>query len=91
MNNLSVISSSFDNQKSNGVVYTPKSLADFVAKKIINYFNSFNSVTKNLRILDPSVGDGVLILSVLENLNLESFESIEVFAFDIDDSNFLDL
>ena len=91
MNNLSVVSSSFDNQKSNGVVYTPKSLADFVAKRIINYFTTFNSVTKNLRILDPSVGDGVLILSVLENLNLESFESIEVFAFDIDDSNFLDL
>lgn len=91
MNNLSVVSSSFDNQKSNGVVYTPKSLADFVAKRIINYFTTFNSVTKNLRILDPSVGDGVLILSVLENLNLESFESIEVLAFDIDDSNFLDL
>ena len=91
MNNLSVVSSSFDNQKSNGVVYTPKILADFVAKKIINYFDSFNSVNKNLRILDPSVGNGVLILSVLENLNLESFESIEVFAFDIDDSSFLDL
>ncbi len=91
MSNLSVVSSNFDNQKSNGVVYTPKGLADFVAKKIIKYFDSFNTVTNNLRILDPSVGDGVLILSVLENLNLERFEKIEVFAFDIDDSSFLDI
>lgn len=78
-------------QKLNGVVYTPKILADFVAKRVINYFNSLNSHTKSLRILDPSVGDGVLILSLLENLNLENFESIEVLAFDIDDVNFLDL
>lgn len=78
-------------QKLNGVVYTPKILADFVAKRVINYFNNLNSHTKSLRILDPSVGDGVLILSLLENLDLESFESIEVLAFDIDDINFLDL
>jgi adenine-specific DNA-methyltransferase len=91
MSNLSVVPSDFNNQKSNGVVYTPKGLADFVAKKIIKHFNSVNTVTNNLRILDPSVGDGVLILSVLENLNLERFEKIEVFAFDIDDSSFLDI
>jgi len=91
MSDLSVVSSNFDNQKSNGVVYTPKSLADFVAKKIINYFNNSNALPNSLRILDPSVGDGVLILSLLENLNLASFDNIEVFAFDIDDSSFLEL
>lgn len=91
MSDLSVVSSNFDNQKSNGVVYTPKNLADFVAKKIINYFNNSNPLPNSLRILDPSVGDGVLILSLLENLNLASFDNIEIFAFDIDDSGFLEL
>lgn len=91
MSNSSVLPSNFDSQKSNGVVYTPKSLADFVAKKIITYFNKSNSVVDSLRILDPSVGDGVLILSLLENLNLDSFHKIEVFAFDIDSSSFLEL
>lgn len=91
MSDLSVVSSSFDNQKSNGVVYTPKSLADFVAKKIISYFNDSKPVPDCLRILDPSVGDGVLILSVLENLKLVHFKKIEILAFDIDDSGFSDL
>lgn len=88
MSNLKVVSKVFDSQKSNGVVYTPKKLADFVAIKIIGYLDKFDSAKKTLKILDPSVGDGVLILSVLENLKLANFKSIEILAFDIDDSNF---
>lgn len=88
MSNLKVFSKTFDSQKSNGVVYTPKELADFVAIKIIGYLDSFDGKEGTLRILDPSVGDGVLILSVLENLNLINFKKIEILAFDIDDSSF---
>lgn len=88
MSNSKVVPKVFDIQKTNGVVYTPKKLADFVAVKIIGYLDNFNGMKDILRILDPSVGDGVLILSVLENLDLTDFKKIEILAFDIDGSSF---
>lgn len=77
-----------DDYKTNGVVYTPKGLADFVAKKLITYLNLSKINSKTLRILDPSIGDGILITSILDSLEVGSFEKIEIVAFDIDSNNF---
>jgi len=51
----------------NGVVYTPKNLADYVAKKSALYLSSDSeiSIRENLSILDPAAGDGRLLLSVM--------------------------
>ena len=88
MNDLQSNIKIVENYKANGVVYTPKKLADFVAKKLISYFEKTENNERILKILDPSIGDGILIFSTLDNLELADFEKVEVLAFDIDDSNF---
>lgn len=54
-------------QKAEGATFTPKLLADFVANEIVraSRFNAFKDV---INILDPAVGDGQLIDSLLEYL-----------------------
>ncbi|NQT29184.1 MAG: N-6 DNA methylase [Candidatus Saganbacteria bacterium] len=62
--------------KKNGVVYTPKQLAIFVAEKVISYYlkdnnadiSCFNTL-KNLRIIDPACGEGELLTAIWETLN----------------------
>lgn len=51
--------------KNNGVVYTPKYLSDFLAKKALTYFFSNNEKIDftNFHILDPACGKGELLLS----------------------------
>ncbi len=55
------------NIKTNGVVYTPEFLADFVAKKVLSlYFGNFsrNKYPATLRVLDPACGNGELLLAI---------------------------
>jgi tRNA1(Val) A37 N6-methylase TrmN6 len=61
-----------DNQKKNGIFYTPSSLADFVAFKAVSFI--YRDITVNngatirldnsFRIIDPACGDGALLTSV---------------------------
>lgn len=51
------------NIKKNGATFTPVLLADFLAEKILKY-NTKDSV----RVLDPSCGDGALLLSIGKEL-----------------------
>lgn len=51
--------------KKNGATFTPVELADFLAKKI----SSYNSKRK-VNVLDPSCGDGALLLSLGKALEL---------------------
>ncbi len=67
--------------KTNGVTYTPKLLADFVAEQIANAASLEVSSTP-LRILDPAVGDGELLLSLLNVLVARSHHSFTVYGFD---------
>lgn len=81
-------------ERSLGVVYTPKVLADFVAKKVLRLFLSDQSGEGRLKaitILDPACGTGELLVSVLNELNSEmGFRStdhgVSMFGFDIDKS-----
>jgi len=68
-------------KKAGGVTYTPKNFADFVAKQIIEGLDE-TKLKGHLRILDPAVGDGELLVSLLEKLVTKSFTKIEVFGFD---------
>ena len=67
-------------EKSEGATYTPTSLANFVASKIID---SANLPDKEIRILDPAIGDGELLLSLLTKL-VRTASRISVYGFDTD-------
>lgn len=54
-------------EKAGGATYTPLPLADFVADQIVESFD-FNPDTKSIRILDPAVGEGELLASLLKRL-----------------------
>lgn len=68
-------------RKEAGIHYTPKILADFVAKQILNSW-ACKSRTKEFRLLDPAVGDGQLLLSLLEKFRANNYSKIEVSGFD---------
>ncbi|MBD3329390.1 N-6 DNA methylase [Candidatus Dojkabacteria bacterium] len=68
-------------RKEAGVHYTPKILADFVTKQILNSWLS-KPRTKQIRLLDPAVGDGQLLLSLLEGLWTRNYSDIKVSGFD---------
>ncbi len=64
-------------KKVTGSHYTPSRLAKFVAKELKN----LSYRTSSIRILDPAIGDGELILALLNQLSNEHI-SIEVIGFD---------
>ena len=70
--------------KSTGATYTPKNLADFVADQIVNVADLDDAVDIPLRILDPAIGDGELIVSLLERLREFRSRPIVITAFDTD-------
>lgn len=74
---------SLDDRKSTGSHYTPSILADFVAREILEAW-SFMPVPERLRVLDPAVGDGELLLAMLEGLSERGHFNVEVFGFDTD-------
>lgn len=68
-------------EKSGGATYTPTVLADFVASKIID---SATLPTDTIRVLDPAVGDGELLLSLLTKISGRTKAKIEIHGFDVD-------
>ena len=69
--------------KSGGVNYTPKILADFVAEQIIKVAVGILG-DRPLRVLDPAIGDGELILSLLNQLFSISDFNVTVHGFETD-------
>ena len=65
-------------QKNEGAHYTPSLLANFVSKEILKY----SKLNNTIRILDPAIGDGELIISLLGELNRGNHDII-VCGFDI--------
>ena len=75
--------SSVTEDKSAGATYTPKLLADFVAKQIVQGVGKFSG-KGTLRILDPAVGHGELLVSLLEQLPSQRALKLEVYGFETD-------
>ena len=68
-------------EKADGATYTPQLLADFVASQIVLH----TSVTTDdgpVRVLDPAVGDGELLLSLLRQIDESMLPRVEVHGFD---------
>ncbi len=70
-------------KKSGGVTYTPKILADFVARQIVQAVEKLPT-DRPLRVLDPAVGHGELLVSLLECLADQSVPAIEIYGFETD-------
>lgn len=69
-------------EKRNGVVYTPELLADFLASKIVDYYNVEK---QEINILDPAIGDGALIVALIKKIREQYSKDIKikVCGFDI--------
>jgi len=70
-------------KKSGGATYTPKLLADFVAKQVVEAAGKL-STNRPIRILDPAIGHGELLVSLLEHLAGQPELTIEVYGFETD-------
>lgn len=66
-------------EKSAGATFTPKRLASFVASHIVATLHPGKGV---MRVLDPAVGEGSLLLSLMEELNARQFHNVEIHGFD---------
>lgn len=69
-------------KKAGGATYTPPLLADFVARKMVEASHLDRIGT--IRVLDPAVGDGELLLSLLDQLQGRSKDIVTVHGFDTD-------
>lgn len=70
-------------KKAGGATYTPQLLADFVAKEMVEGAGGLKPNTR-LRVLDPAVGQGELLVSLLDRLSKVGMLDIEVFGFETD-------
>lgn len=68
-------------EKAGGATYTPSALADFVASRMLE---AAKALPDRLRILDPAIGDGELLLSLLTKLSERTTAAIDVYGFDTD-------
>lgn len=70
--------------KATGATYTPTILADFVADQIISKIKSETNRDSAIRVLDPAVGDGELLVSLVSRLIRRGHRNIEVVGYDTD-------
>jgi len=70
-------------EKAGGATYTPNILADFVARQIVNILDEIPA-DRSLRVLDPAIGDGELLVSLLRELRNYKDLNIKVYGFETD-------
>ena len=70
-------------EKASGATYTPKILADFVARQMVQLARDLPT-DRPLRILDPAIGHGELLISLLDHLPNQPGSTIEVHGFETD-------
>lgn len=66
-------------KKAAGETYTPRKLADFVSRQILSTNVGFPG-NHALKIFDPAVGDGELLMSLLSALERQNVCNVEVFG-----------
>ncbi len=70
-------------EKAGGATYTPKILADFVAQQIVENAKNLPA-DQPVRVLDPAVGHGELLISLLEHLDSKMRKRVEIYGFETD-------
>lgn len=71
---------SVDAEKAHGATYTPETLARFVAERIAENADFENRAS--ITILDPAIGDGALVLALLDVLKTKTKAALSVRGFD---------
>lgn len=74
-------------QKATGSHFTPSELANFVAEEIYKYASL--NCSRKIRILDPAIGDGELILALLDVLKDKKLD-LEIIGFDTNQDSLSD-
>jgi hypothetical protein len=72
-----------ESRKKEGAHYTPTIMADFISDKIILHLKQKN----NIKIVDPAIGDGELLISLIKKLHSNLITEIEVYGFDINNQS----
>jgi len=67
-------------EKADGATFTPSGLASFVAQQIVVNLPVANG--RAVRVLDPAVGEGALLVKLLEEMHTRGLHNIEVHGFD---------
>ena len=80
---LSSRSDAISSRKAKGATYTPTILADFVARKMVETMADLPT-ERALRILDPAIGHGELLCSLLDHPDIPTNTGIEVHGFETD-------
>ena len=70
------------NKKNTGAIYTPSDMADYVARQMLKY--SRGSDENSIYILDPAVGEGELLISMIRTL-LPYGKRLYVVGYEIDE------
>ncbi|CAK7019745.1 Eco57I restriction-modification methylase domain-containing protein [Kerstersia gyiorum] len=70
-------------EKAGGATYTPGVLSDFVAARMVEVLAQLPQ-GRRLRVLDPGVGEGELLLSLLSELQRRGVTDVDVHAFETD-------
>ena len=68
--------------KENGVVYTPTEIANYISEELIR-INCPNN-KKTISILDPAVGEGELLISIINTISENTSAKIEIVGYETD-------
>lgn len=69
-------------EKENGVVYTPVEMANYVATQMIQYGSK--KIYETIDVLDPAVGEGELLVSMVNTLKKEFSNPIRIVGYETD-------
>jgi SAM-dependent methyltransferase len=72
-----------NHRKATGSHFTPEILADFVARVLLDAWNEHGG-SKKCKVIDPAVGNGQLLHSLLRQIPKEMRDSVYVTGYDID-------
>ncbi len=61
-----------------GQIFTPKYIAKFMVKNISNFITTDNKTHQDLKVLEPSVGEGIFLKSLIQN----NFSDITAYEMD---------
>ena len=71
-------------EKENGVVYTPTEMANYLAHEVITHKPFLDGDA--IRVLDPAVGDGELLIAIIKELSLITTAKISAVGYETDSS-----